>query len=215
MKQFFVKDCTVYIISPGTDKYRHRLHKSFERLVDYGFHKIIYVKSIPDESVTKSLSLTFLSIIQSAVPPYIIVEDDICLGQKKDVFEVPDDAVALYLGVSIWVYPHTFDHIRQDGFHIRPCTRDDFRDVNEELVQILGVLSTHAILFLEKNFIRFLSQKMLQGLERPHDLYIAVAQREYAVYAYKTPVFFQDKQLGGQEDVTNLIWKDDRFIQSM
>ena len=40
----------------------------------------------------------------------------------------------------------------------------------------------------------------------PHDLVFATLQPNHNVYALKNPMYYQDTTLGGQEDVTRLIY---------
>jgi hypothetical protein len=204
-------DVPVYVISPGRGQYRRRIAVCFQRLVDYGFSRIVFVRSIEDPSKTASLSLTTLSILEKEAPPYIIMDDDVEEFHIRSEADVPEDAAACYLGVSRWVFPYPASMIGK-GYHIRPSEPIDFRDAGDDWVRVSGMTSSHAILFLDPGFIAALADKIRGGRSVPHDLYLAALQQEYPVYALKTPLFFQDHSIGGQEDVTRLRWDTDNFI---
>jgi len=205
-------DVPVYIISPGIGKYRNRIGVCFQRLVDYGFKRIVFVRSIEKPSKTASLSLTTLSILEREEPPYIIMDDDVEEFHIMKEVEIPGDARAAYLGVSQWVFPYPTSMIGR-GVHIRRSLPSDFRDVDGKWVKISGMTSSHAILFLDRAFVASLSEKIRKDPDVPHDLYLASLQREQPVYALKTPLFFQDHSIGGQEDVTRLRWDTNNFIR--
>ena len=214
--------CRVYMISPGTGKYRERAVLCFERLLDYGFRHIEMVRSIPDSYPINSLTKTVLWIMErekhtSPPLPFLIVEDDIHPMHLSTQIDIPKNADAIYLGLSHWIYPHPYDSLGS-GLHIRPSHSSDFTEtddtISDPIVRIHGMLAGHAILFLNQpseNDRDYLSQCILRIKDRlphktPHDLILAALQHEYPVYALKYPLFYQDKVLGGQEEVTRLEW---------
>lgn len=206
----------VYVISPGVGKYKTRLKTTLDRLIGVGFQDIEHIKSIPDDNLANSLSRTNLFIFEKekdGTGPFIIIEDDI---QIEDIItenmwfvDVPPDASALYLGVSMWVYPYGY-HTLSCGENIRPTSGGDTISYNDRLVRISGMTSTHAIMFIDRTFIKNISvciRSHLQ-LKTPHDLVLATLQKYYHVYAMKQPFFYQDIHQGGQEKETRLIWKN-------
>lgn len=79
------------------------------RLQRVGFQNIEHVFSVPDESPTNSLSKTNLIIFEKekdGSDPFLIVEDDIqvedMLTEDMWCIPIPQDAAAVYLGVSLW-----------------------------------------------------------------------------------------------------------------
>ena len=217
--------CRVYMISPGTGKYRERALLCFQRLMDYGFRHIEMVRSIPDSYPINSLTRTVVWIMErerhaSPPLPFIIVEDDIHEMHLCKQLDIPDNADAIYLGLSHWIYPHPY-HSLGTGLHIRPSNSTDFTDTSDDIVRIRGMLAGHAILFVnqpsnDNNHRDYLSQCIVRIKDRiphktPHDLILAALQHEYPVYALKYPIFFQDEALGGQEGVTRLQWNMKEF----
>lgn len=207
-----------YVISPGTGRYEHRLRNTLDRLRRAGFREVEHVPSVPDESPTNSLSRTNLLIFEKEkdrVGPFLVVEDDI---QMEDVAEdmwhvpIPKDAVAVYLGVSKWAYPHEY-HTLSCCKHIQHTTPKDTVSYDDHLVRIRGMTSTHAILFLDRPFLQTFSLCVRSHLplRTPHDLILATLQQYYRVYALKKPLFYQDLQQGGQQAETRLIWWEDHY----
>jgi hypothetical protein len=206
----------VYLISPGTGKYQPRVHTVFERLVNQGYTNIEFVRSIPDPIGTNSLTRTVLDILKKELSgdrPFIIVEDDCQVYFNTSTIECPDDADAVYLGVAKWIYPHSYTTLGQ-GLHIRPNTATDCPDVHPQVTRILGMTGGHAILFLNREYIRKFMTCMEPLLAKtiPHDLVFATLQPSHNIYALKQPMYYQDASLGGQEDVTRLVYNGSHYI---
>lgn len=213
-----LKDIKVYLISPGSNKYVKRLSTVHDRLVLAGFKRIEFVRSLPGTNVTDSLTRTNLAIMEAefeggSCRPFIIFEDDIAIFNDVDSFEVPENADAVYLGVSKWVYPHGFETLGR-GFHIRPNSGTDIKDINADVTQIIGMTGGHGILFLGPEFTRRFFKSMSTRLEHstPHDLVLATLHKDFHIYALKAPFVYQDAGLGGQEAVTRLVYNGIGYV---
>lgn len=209
----------VYVISPGVGKYMARLRNTLSRLQRVGFQNIEHVFSVPDESPTNSLSKTNLVIFEKekdGTDPFLIVEDDIqvedMLTEDMWYIPIPQDAAAVYLGVSLWVYPYDY-HTLSCGKHIRFITPEETVSHDDRLVRIKGMTSAHAILFIDRSFIQTvsLSIRSYLNIRTPHDLILATLHQYYMVYALKQPLFYQGFQEGGQQSETRLIWFQDQY----
>jgi hypothetical protein len=207
-----IKDITVYIISPGTDNYRSKLITVFERVINEGFKNVMFFKSIPNSNKTVSLTNTVLEIFKRELNndnPFIILEDDCAFFTKYDQIEIPDNADMLYLGVSLWTYPHNIDTLysvyRPDIVY---NSMDTIESYNNTLVRIKGMTGGHAILYISRDFIRTFIDKMSDISKHipdlPHDLLFSSLHPLFNVFGLKQPMFYQDATLGGQEDVTKL-----------
>lgn len=212
-----IKTTKVYIVSPGTGKYESRVQTVFQRLVKQGYTNIEFFRSIPDSTGTNSLTRTVLEIfkkeLRSCDQPFIIVEDDCQILTDHQEVECPDNADTVYLGVSQWIYPHSYDTLGR-GFHIRPHTAADCPDVHPMVTKILGMTSGHAILFINREYMRKFIQlaEPLLTKNMPHDLVFATMQPSSNVYALKKPMYYQDSSLGGQEDVTKLVYNGTKYV---
>lgn len=211
-----LREVRVYVISPGTGKFRKRLQETITRLRSAGFTKIEHVWSVPDPNPTDSLSRTNLVIWekeQDRAGPFLVVEDDIQVVPGAGfVLTLPPGAAAIYLGVSVWVYPYEY-HTLSCGKNIRHITGHDTRPYDDHLVEVRGMTGGHAILYLDRGFTRTLSLCVRShlGLHTAHDLVLATLQRHFPVYAMKNPLFYQDAMIGGQQNETKLRWQDNRF----
>ena len=77
--------------------------------------------------------------------------------------------------------------------------------------------STHAILVCNIKGALILQKCVTEDYfkKRGWDMTLAHIQPYYNIYALKTPIFFQDKMYGGQEDNTKIILKNDNDIKLM
>ncbi len=128
----------------------------------------------------------------SIATPFILFEDDIVYtGSDKFVYNIPDDADALYIGCSQWARFLNFS-----GPYLQ------YRDVNEDIVQVYNMLAVHAVVFLNPGYREHLSRIAQHGATKHQyhmDIGYAETQRYYNVYALNTPLF---KQSGYNDSVT-------------
>jgi len=112
--------------------------------------------------------------------PVLILEDD-CLETEhfKTIIEVPDDADALYLGQSSW----------------GPV---NWSEVNKDIIRISQVLTTHAIIIINKDYLSDCIKNIKKDLENRttrvmHDATLAREQKYWKVYATTHPLFYQHR----------------------
>ena len=217
----------IYIISPGTGHYRKRIEANFIQLVDRGFSRIEFVRSIPNISTTNSLSWTVLQILESesSGEPFIILEDDIDIYHFISSLTIPADACAVYLGLCRTVYPYPYFTVGF-GFHIRSINPQDFTQcadtAHDSLVRVRGMMSGHSILFVDKDYIRKIATRIREHLEVLgrmehvwHDLIMASTQLEHPVYALKNIMFFQAQKYHGRQDETLIRWENNTYVRDM
>ena len=205
----------VYVISPGEGKYESRLRNAMTLLKNAGFEDIEHVKSVPDPNLANSLAKTNLVIFEKEkhrTDPFMIIEDDIAIENTVIhddmwVLSIPEDATAVYLGACQWIYPYAY-HTLQTGRDIRIVRKGDHVSYDDRLIQIKGMTSTHAILFIDRLFLQILTWCVQSHchLQTAHDLILATLQQIYPVYAMKQPFFYQDEKQGGQQLETRLVW---------
>lgn len=209
-----IKKVKAYIISPGTDHYANRLSTVFKRLVEAGFERIEFVRSVPCEQKYKSLSLTLIEIFKREInssEPFIMFEDDCKVLQDYNEIEIPDNFDLLYLGVSCWAYPyHVGTLTLPNRPHIVKHSTQTCEPINEYLVRVKGMTSSHALMFKNREYLQY----FIDNIERlfatcsssfAQDLlFSAMISLGFNAYALKTPMFYQDASLGGQEEPTKI-----------
>jgi hypothetical protein len=210
-----LKAIKVYIISPGEGKYKERSAEVLKRVQEVGFKHVEIFKSIPDANNTNSLTKTVIQIFNNEMDgsePFIILEDDCAVFYDKNAIEIDEKADMVYLGVASWIYPHDYSTLGK-GYHIRPNQSSDIIDYSESLTKINGMTSGHAIMFINRQFMKEFIEKIepLLNINMAHDLVFATMHKYYNVFALKEPLFYQDSILGGQEGVTKLIYRDGRY----
>jgi hypothetical protein len=214
-----IKNTKVYIISPGENKYRNRVLTVMGRLIDEGFKNITFLKSLSGPNNTASLTNTVIEIFKKEInndQPFIILEDDCAIFNSCDTIEVPESADVLYLGVALWSYPYSVDTLyNRNRPHIIPNSSNTVQSYDEKLTRIRGMTGGHAIMFVSKEFVRTFINKMTDISkyidDMPHDLLFSALHTSFNVYGLKTPMFYQDNALGGQEDVTKLTFNGECY----
>ncbi len=214
-----LKNIKVYLVSPGTGKYRERVNIVFQRLVDAGYTNIEFFRSIPAENGSISLTKTNIAIFKKEMLndyPFMIVEDD-CkeyFKPKDMIVTIPDDADALYLGVSMWVYPHPYETLLKSGYYIREHNQTDHIDIDDTVTRIRGMTSTHAVIYFNREYMRKFINMAEPIVTRllSLDLVFSIIQYNSTVYALKMPMYYQDSTLGGQEPQTHLVYNGGKYI---
>ena len=83
-------------------------------------------------------SLSHHNALHEVDPPFIVFEDDCVIKNFQPEIEIPDDADAVYLGVSSWGRMNS---------HSGPFVQ--YEEVDDGLLRIYNMLSAHAILYLK------------------------------------------------------------------
>jgi len=131
-----------------------------------------------------------LQALESLSLPCLLLEDDIKVLNGSSVnidqeFEIPDDADALYLGVSIYG--------RLEGMTI-PYGVVATTTSNPAVNSVYNMLSMHAIIYLSERYRDHIKNLLVKHIDRPAggvDDPIAETMSEYNVYAVTDPIFYQ------------------------
>jgi hypothetical protein len=123
-------------------------------------------------------------ILKSQTPPFIILEDDCSLNKKfVDEINIPDNADALYLGISHWGR-----YLNHSGPYVH------ITKVNSEIVRVYNMLATHAILYLTESYVdicKRVSNHFGYVVENHLDIGFAEIHKLYNVYSFDEPLFRQ------------------------
>jgi len=123
-------------------------------------------------------------ILKSQKPPFIILEDDCSLNKKfVDEINIPDNADALYLGISHWGR-----YLNHSGPYVH------YSKVNDNIVRVHNMLATHAILYLSQDYASMckrISYHFGYEVENHLDIGFAEIHKFFNVYSFDEPLFRQ------------------------
>jgi len=122
--------------------------------------------------------------------PFLLLEDDILFTGNDDFnIEIPDDADALFLGVSQWARYLSFS-----GPFLH------YRKIDDKIVQVYNMLSGHAVIYLSDEYRQVCSRiskycgyQLLDHMDNGY----AEIQKYYNVYSLDLPIFKQNGHNGG------------------
>jgi hypothetical protein len=152
------------------------------------------VDGVPTEPGRIGCGLGHLRALRAARSgaPTLVLEDDVAASEGFDpIVDVPDDADALYVGVSLYGAIDVIDYV---GFS-NMIAADP---VDERLLRIYNLLGAHAILYLSDRFRAASAEAILRAiadLDREHDKEMARLQETFVVYALRRPLFYQANAL--------------------
>jgi hypothetical protein len=148
----------------------------------------------------KSGASGFINILLAAKNPiFMMLEDDVVKYRDfpEELF-IPDNADILYIGLSSWGYCDK----KNSGIN----NYVKFTDINEDLIQIYNMLSTHGLIVCSKKGMDILIKALYESYAKDvvWDIFIAQNQKNMNVYALKKPLVYQTAALGGQEKPTKV-----------
>ena len=130
-------------------------------------------------------AISTINMYKSTLPPVLCIEDDCGLTENyNDELDVPDDADAVYLGTSVWGV--TNGHTDWGNFTIKKY--------DDKFYKIEGMCSTHAVLFLNNNFLGHLNkigESYNMQSTVPFDYLMCQEQSKFNVYGVAKPMFYQ------------------------
>ena len=138
-------------------------------------------------------SLSHYNALNEVEPPFILFEDDCVVKNFKPIIEIPDDADAVYLGISSWGRMNS---------HSGPFVQ--YEDLGNGLLRIYNMLSAHAILYLNQEYVSLCSRisEQATSIADHQDIGFAEIQRYFNVYAFDDPMFYQSSSNGTDQPLT-------------
>ena len=141
--------------------------------------------------------------------PFIILEDDcewfdVGVHVRREEIEVPLDADAVFVGISIFgLNPIT-------GYACMLLLGNEY---NESCARVFNMLSAHALLILSTDYALSYYACVVEAATRIEkgesqlicDMLSSRLGFTHSVYALKTPLFFQDATVGGEERPTRFV----------
>lgn len=154
-------------------------------LADSGFSNINRYGGFYDGKPGRGCALShnaLLAELSHKDPPFAVFEDDIEPLRVVQQIDVPDDADAVYLGISKFGLYHGV------GQHTVSAER-----YNGQLYRIYNMLAAHAILYLNSDYVNFLtkSTQAMIDIGTNQDKSRAETMKYFNVYALNVPMFYQ------------------------
>jgi len=183
----------VIYINLERDKEKNERIKTI--LSDLNFENVIRLDaySFPDEPLS-GCAFSWYNALQEVEPPFLVLEDDCVVKNFIPEIEIPDDADAVYLGISSWGRMNS---------HSGPFVQ--YENVDNGLLRIYNMLSTHSILYLTPEYTSICTKvaKHWADLGDHLDIGFAEIQRYYNVYAFDDPFFYQTSSNGTDQPLSS------------
>lgn len=165
-------------------------------LTELGFETIIRVEAteFPADKHLAGCSFSHFNALNELDVPFIIFEDDCRVKNFDPIISFPDDADAVYLGISSWGRMNS---------HSGPCVQ--YEKVDDNLVRVYNMLGAHAILYLSVEYASLCSKISIHAsnIADHQDIGFAEVQRYYNVYAFDDPIFYQTSSNGTDEKLSS------------
>ena len=186
----------VYInMDKDVDK-RKRIENHIDRL---GFKTKIRVPGVVHEDGARAgCALAQYNALHEIDPPFIILEDDATPFDYDPIISIPDDTDALYLGISSWgrMNSHSGPFVQWDYY---------FKEVDINLLRVYNMLGTHAILYLNSEYISVCEKIAYHqhNIDEHVDIGFTDIQKYYNVYAFNQPLFYQTSSNGTDQKLSS------------
>ena len=174
-----------YYINLNIDVERGQATESL--LKSMGIHTIKRVPGFHHKNSVVVCALAHQNVLDTLKTqdnPFMLVEDDIHLTHFDHILNIPDDADALYLGVSKMGAVNGKD---------KELLIVDKVEGYPHLYRIYNMLAAHAIVYINMDYVKELSEVTRSFIDRglPADLGMAQQMANGKVYALDKPMFIQ------------------------
>lgn len=178
---------TVFICPEHNEKYKVRCTYMFTMLKNLGFEHVAHYKSGSDRYDPYPLNVATYNILQMHMnEPVFIIEDDLeFIENPPMIYEIPNDADAVYFGISGGNF--NFETQINEG-------DAKFEIINSKYARVLNMLSAHAIVYLSPNYKSFIAQA-LKETNTANDVEICKHQPKFNLIALCKPICWQSATL--------------------
>ncbi len=212
--KIYPKETKIYFINLPEHKEREINFR--QRMLEHGFDENmleriegIRIEGIPQDDVYIGCFHSQLKTLKKAASsgefPFMILEDDAEINYIPDSIEVPQNSDVVYVGISSWGFSPS-----PDG-NLAEFNRIITDRVSSDVVKIFNMLSSHAILYTNKEYVDSLIEDLennLNGNQQrssssdvplkyyggnllPCDIIMANKQYHNNAYALRNPIFYQ------------------------
>lgn len=192
--KFKLTDIPVVYIN--LDEHTERRDSIQSSLEDLGFKNIIRVSGFKDPIGKRGCAYSHALALEEIDPPFILLEDDCLPLNFINEIEVPDESDAVYLGISSWGRMNS---------HSGLCVQWESVEGYSDLVRIYNMLSAHAILYINPDYIDLCKRISYNGylISDHHDIGFAEVQRYYDIFAFDSPMFYQTSSNGTDKKLSS------------
>lgn len=185
-----IKDIPIYIINLKKDSIKYSC--LYENLINHKFTNINRFEGIFNKSPRIGCASSHLQILSSNIePPYIILEDDCVIMNDINKIKITNKPDAIYLGISKCGYYDDTGTIINSKFKLNKIF---YKKIDTQNVcQIYNMLSTHAILYLSKDYIKQTIKvcNFYISIDDYFDKGLADIMKYNNVLALSNPLFYQ------------------------
>jgi len=179
-----VLNVPVFYVSMDENVQQHDYVEGF--LAKHGFRSVTRLRGVFSDTKRMGVALAHKNALEHCLKAtqghFIVLEGDVAPWLVQGRLEIPDDADAVYLGASRWGL--------KDGKGTRRIAVTEYSD---ELYRIWNMLAAHAILYSNKDYVKFLIKAIdvMISMGTNQDKARAETQKYWNVYGLKNPMFFQ------------------------
>jgi hypothetical protein len=156
-----------------------------KELKAYGFTDITRIPGVLGAHKREGVALAHLNALKTLTPPFLLLEDDCKVETFTRYLSVPSSSGAVFLG--------HMGHVAKEN--TPPVNGVNYWKLTgyEDLYKIQGVLSAHAILYLQQGYINDCALSIEKSLPTasPHDVFTGALQLRHDIVAVGNPIFSQ------------------------
>lgn len=180
-----ITDLPVLYINLEKDIQRRRTLE--RKLAEKGFGNVIRIEGVRTTPKVKGVAEAHIRAMEEVLRidgPVLVLEDDVMFFEDYDSIEIPDDTDAFYLGISSW-------GLGRQGAGVKKICVE--RTESHDVYRLLNMLSAHAIVYFNKDYVRFLikSAKFFRSIATNQDKGRAETMKYWNVYGVRKPMFIQ------------------------
>lgn len=195
------KEIDAYYLNLDSDE--EKRFSTENALTTLGFKNIFRIPSVYDKKHKRiGIAKSFITALQTAKAqsklPFAIFEDDISIQNIQRDFKLPNDADALYLGISPWGNVP----LKSVGVY----NSISAMKVNKNLYRIFNMHGAHAIIYLSETYVNFLISAIEKAIDYQchQDIIRAQSQKFFNIYAVNDPVVFQSNVVETKLNLSDL-----------
>ena len=185
-----IREIKTYYIN--LDQEVDRRKKMEELLIKHNFKNYERIDAILKEN-RRGCTLSHIKSLKTALKdsnyPFLILEDDVSIFNEDFIVNVPDDADAMYLGLSDIGSNLLKEEKAEDYLYIK--------NLNKENHQVVNMVARHAVVHLNKEYDQEALKYNKMFIKSPKkfvggDVAISQLNKNKKVYALNTPIFYQN-----------------------